>query len=105
MTEQEINKAIADHFGYDLIGGEWHMGGMLVFTETGARWKPTYCNDLNAMHEAEKSLSVPTHSDYICQLYYKTMGLGKGICDWQKLATATAAQRAEAFLKTLNLWK
>ena len=51
---------------------------------------PDYLNDLNAMHEAEKVLNDHQWDDYICQLGH-AMG-------------ATAAQRAEAFLKTLNLW-
>lgn len=77
---------------------------------------PKYLNDLNAMHEAEKA--VPRHlwSDY-------TMALRRNIrrdCEKpecyvigaersQLIADfwfyhATAAQRAEAFLRTLNLW-
>lgn len=60
---------------------------------------PDYLNDLNAMHEAEKVL------DGMCQLNY----LGKlhennHYCSWGGTC-ATASQRAEAFLKTLNLWK
>ena len=62
---------------------------------------PDYLHDLNAMHEAENTLlkndALLWHkyasfldSDYINQPY--TVG-------------ATAAQRAEALLRTLNLWK
>ena len=101
MTEQEINKAIADYLGYDLIGGEWHRGGMLVFTETGARWKPTYCNNLNAMHEAEKVLDDDQGYAYSRHLQHETRSVIIGYA----VLHATAVQRAEAFLKTLNLWK
>jgi len=59
---------------------------------------PNYLNDLNAMHEAEKHLlkndallwhryAAYLDSDYVNQPY--TVG-------------ATAAQRAEAFLRTIN---
>lgn len=56
---------------------------------------PDYINDLNAMHEAEGALKFKQQSDYCIQLqnledYY-----------W----SATAAKRAEAFLRTLGLWK
>ena len=52
---------------------------------------PDYLNDLNAMHEAEKTLKVSEIIPY-----------GENVGHDMK---ATAAQRAEAFLKTLNLYK
>jgi hypothetical protein len=55
-------------------------------------------NDLNAMHEAEKVLVSRNNwelCDYVHKLHAATTG-------WPALATA--AQRAEAFLRTLNLW-
>jgi hypothetical protein len=67
---------------------------------------PDYLNDLNAMHEAEKVMPYGKLGDYLNRLVELT-----GYCDtktWTKanfdLNTATAAQRAEAFLRTLNLW-
>ena len=112
MNKEEQRIAIAEACGWRDIhtfreyDGTCVIDGVYKNNPDGFRTIiPDYLNDLNAMHEAEKVLTVSQHSDYICQLYYKTMGLGKGICDWQKLAGATAAQRAEAFLKTLNLWK
>jgi hypothetical protein len=58
---------------------------------------PDYLNDLNAMHEAEKRLRNQFNT--VEEAY------------WRNLAHvqphpiyATAAQRAEAFLRTLNLW-
>jgi hypothetical protein len=60
---------------------------------------PDYLNDLNAMHEAEKHLGDPTlYDEYSDNLRRAMDGVG---WTWH----ATAAQRAEAFLKTLNLWK
>lgn len=63
---------------------------------------PDYLADLNAMHEAEMALSDTTRMSYINNLAIATGGN-----EWSKwpTATATAAQRAEAFLKTLNLWE
>lgn len=79
----------------------WHKGNQNL------RKPPDYLNDLNACHEMEKclpdvnalaryadeldKLCVPVH---ICSLTH-----------WQATVMATAAQRCEAFLKTLNLWK
>jgi hypothetical protein len=66
-----------------------------------------YLNDLNAMHEAEEVLTAKQSSAYWCIL--QSIGKpwpekGKGAMFWQS-THATAAQRAEAFLKTLQLWE
>jgi hypothetical protein len=73
-------------------------------------WIPDYLNDLNAMHEAEKVLNSVQRGEYTCLL-----GDMNGVpdrADWENVPKAiraacfsTAAQRAEAFLRTLNLWK
>ena len=57
---------------------------------------PDYLNDLNAMHEAEKVLTSPQWDKYTVALLFAT--------EHRMFCAATAAQRAEAFLKTLNLW-
>lgn len=54
---------------------------------------PDYLNELNAMHEAEKVLTLNQHFDYTGRLE-KTLN---GFC-------APADQRAEFFLRTLGLW-
>jgi hypothetical protein len=63
---------------------------------------PHYLNDLNAMHEAEKVLDSNQAARYAQTLTSIA---------WQSEQptfapmTATAAQRARAFLETLDLWK
>jgi hypothetical protein len=64
---------------------------------------PDYLNDLNAMHQAEKVLRKvmkPSDNDTI---------IGDRMHDYAEHINyafdATAAQRAEAFLKTLNLFQ
>jgi hypothetical protein len=62
--------------------------------------------DLNAMHEAEKQLldNSELARKYIIALSEPTQEPYK--CSWYAhLWHATASQRAEAFLRTLNLWK
>lgn len=63
---------------------------------------PDYLNDLNAMHEAEKVLTTRDASSYCKEIYKIT-----ACPEWASFPVihATAAQRAEAFLRTLNLWK
>jgi hypothetical protein len=66
---------------------------------------PDYLNDLNAMHEAESKALRDGYS------YWKFIELLDGLVKHGEhvdyvadRASATAAQRAEAFGKTLNLW-
>ncbi len=75
-------------------------------TENCLRHFPKYESDLNAMHEAEKSLDDDLDLDYSENLESVTgtrWGANNSY-DMSKYRSATAAQRAEAFLKTLNLW-
>ena len=70
----------------------------------GVKWGtpalPDYTNDLNAMHEAEKILNGDEQHTFEMHLL-QMPDLG-----WEIKGThATAAQRSEAFLKTINLWK
>ena len=68
---------------------------------------PDYLNDLNAMHEAERyqnfhleSRLDPKAQDYrgeLMKICLRDMS--------NDIFSATAAQRAEAYLKTLNLWE
>jgi hypothetical protein len=60
---------------------------------------PDYLNDLNAMYEAEKAL-LPFESDkWQSYVFWLAQLAPLGGRDH-----ATAAQRAEAFIRTLNLW-
>jgi len=62
---------------------------------------PDYLNDLNAMHEAEKALGQPLcyqYAERLMKLHYT------GRTPFVSVH-ATAAQRAEAFLRTLGKWE
>ncbi len=96
MNEKEQRVAIATACGWCNIGlYDDPMEGIKV--STNSAMIPDYLNDLNAMHEAEKFLSDSDKSAYWHQLNEQVQGT-------LNIAFATAAQRAEAFLKTLNLW-
>ena len=65
---------------------------------------PDYLNDLNAMHEAVKTLPQnmkPRYFSCLCAVVSGAIALW----GYSEATEATAAQRAKAFLKTLNLWK
>ena len=63
---------------------------------------PDFLNDLNAMHEAEKRLTEQQEFHYHDELH-KLCNKGKRHACYESIR-ATAAQRAEAFLRTLKLW-
>ena len=90
MTNEQINAAITEAIGAD------------------PHWKcaKDYCSDLNAMHEAEKVLSATqriTYADQLCIIW--TGRDDRAVPIWFWITEATAAQRAEAFLKTLGKWE
>jgi len=60
---------------------------------------PNYFSDLNAMHEAEKILTAQQRRSYVSYIF----NLPASECESNTFATA--AQRAEAFLKTISLWE
>ena len=64
---------------------------------------PDYCNDLNAMHEAEKVLTPEQLVDYCA--FSLRVATGEGCVTDYKMIRATAAQRAEAFLRTIGKWE
>jgi transposase len=104
MTDEQINAAIADACGWTKINVEHRSGisptnGLMM----GAEFFPKYTKDLNAMHEAEKVLM----NDWANQKSYLEW-LG---CEDDSMKTiiaitsATARQRAEAFLRTMGKWE
>jgi hypothetical protein len=65
---------------------------------------PNYLNDLNAMHDAEKIIPRQIfHVDY----WQKGYGRFQQILSSLTITpySATAAQRAEAFLRTIGKWE
>jgi hypothetical protein len=128
MSPEAQRIAIAEVFGLDIIydpagpsdrPDAWQTA---YFTPSAAeqrrkRWPfsfvvkiiPDYLNDLNAMHEAEASLTDEQHSAFRKHLAsvvgerespsYSTPG-------WRRrYVSSTAAQRAEAFLRTIGKWE
>jgi hypothetical protein len=86
MTDEQINLAITEA------------------TNADPHWKcaKDYCNDLNAMHEAEKTLFP-----YYARVYANKLArvTGADYSDDTEYFCATARQRAEAFLLTLGKWE
>ena len=104
MTNEQINIAIAEALGKAV---EWHdeapywlgmWSSVREGNESFAEFNPAY--DLNAMHEAEKTLDDYQYFNY-CRHHLpdtQRSEIAQG-------RTATARQRAEAFLKAIGKWE
>ena len=70
---------------------------------------PDYLNDLNAMHEAVRVLTDAQRSDFRLHLSKVWTRDYNSRCGFYPThddsCNATARQRAESFLRTLNLWQ
>jgi hypothetical protein len=113
ITERldRINIAIAEACGWtdaEIIGKEnpTPFGIMPNERNEGDNYRliPNYCNDLNAMHEAEGFLGPKDYQSFRWILW----GLVKRplVTEWFRAQlSATARQRAEAFLRTIGKWE
>lgn len=74
--------------------------------DNGQQGIPDFCSDLNAMQEAEKVLTNEQWELFCDELLWsKNKKEHSAYTACRVGLSATTAQRAEAFLRTLNLWK
>ena len=106
MSPQEQRVAIAEACGWKKEGSLW------ICPVTKRGWAtdyppPNYPADLNAMHEAENVLDSTNGGikSPDCLRYAYAGNLYRIVPEDMQPARATAAQRAEAFLRTLGKWK
>ncbi len=114
MTPEQQRIAIAETCGWKITEtAVTYPNGLVIgfhppeyVREVFLKACPDYLNDLNAMHAAV--MSLPDRNAYLRELQIVT-------ADWKndpeddhwldRMTDATAAQRAKAFLKALNLWQ
>ena len=120
MKDHEINQAIAESVGWkwfdhpDTLAKTkgWTLPNSVATNPDGELVSPNsvpdYCNDLNAMHEAEKTFFRSSNAweyftiNLICVLKASSMvELDVMVC----LLQATARQRGEAYLRTIGKWR
>ena len=82
-----------------------------VWWKPGSGWEdhrdtPHYPNDLNAMHEAWKTLTPSQKTRFESEIYSVVIGDNdyNRNDDAPYITNATAAQRAEALLRTIGKW-
>jgi hypothetical protein len=111
MNKEKQRIAIAEICGYNRtssvsgIGPAWAKGAE-YFTRL-----PDYLNDLNAMHEAEKTLTDEQIARWqrdlwlTCENDFYALEACAPPIVLRRFISATAAQRAEAFLRTIGKWE
>lgn len=131
LSQEEKRVKIAETCGF-VKSPKFTVNGMPIYECNGklfatrvapidkADFLPDYFNDLNAMHKAENVLTDEQRFRFACMMgeivlatpddlpNYELTDYGPGswagMKEVSRVISATAAQRAEAFGKTLNLW-
>jgi len=108
MSDEQINISIAEACGWKSIGRAWVKRVIIQDaweSPSGEiRTLRNYCNDLNAMHEAVKTLQQnlkPRYFSCLCTVVSGAISLN----GYSAAIEATSRQRAEAFLKTIGKWE
>ena len=110
MSEEEINIAIAEYRGWQILEPEVHKAityHWAIEPDGSKSILPDYCNDLNLMREAEKLLDDDQWLEYMLNLQdvlQRDPNRGKWIV-CQDNMQATASQLAKAFVITIGKWK
>jgi len=111
MKPEQQRIAIAEACGWKLVEDNpdyepyWEDPKGNMIAKVGFQNRlPDYLNDLNAMHEAEKALNELSWMHYLRNLAEIVRKPKQCEIQISQYVHATAAQRAEAFLRTLNLW-
>jgi hypothetical protein len=110
MNKEKQRIAIAEAIGWTDVKGTKGVHPKARFKGRGYAddWiaLPDYLSDLNAMHDAEKMMTKDQWLWYTVNLLLAAKD-GSFVIDvnMKTMAHATAAQRAEAFLRTIGKWE
>ena len=103
MSEEEINIAIAEYRGWQILEPEVHRAftyHWAIEPDGSKSILSDCCNDLNAMREVEMTLSNEIYEEYWNQLIFVCMNEGE-----ERMNSASAKLRAKAFVITIGKWK
>lgn len=109
MTDEQINQRIAEACGWECLAPDvWHHGivGYSKDTHGIVRSRiPDYCNDLNAMYEAEEQMDEIDWVFFMTELAGLVRLPKQAEVQIKQLVHSTARHRAQALLKTLGKWE
>jgi len=111
MTPHEINLAIGKSLGFEQCPTAMCQGfppELCYRKDTYIGELPDFYESLDRMHEVERSMPQAYYTcwlDNLCLITCGENGQMDGSYDEvSKMLLATSQQRAEAYLRTLNLW-
>jgi hypothetical protein len=122
MTTDEQRIAIAQACGWQIVQTtkyawvvisplnmevSWSSCDGVIDDRPASYYLPDYLGDLNACHEMEQVLTyeqAEIFEDELCDVAKSANDVLENPAPWRFVFHATAAQRAEAFLRTLGLW-
>jgi len=109
MTDEAINKAIAEFDGYKSVVFNKGWKGWIFARNSEVQVNiPDYCNDLNAMRKVLlKLISTEQQNQYInniAEVCWADVSRSNNQVVFNQL-TASARQQAIAFVKTIGKWK
>lgn len=104
MSDEELRIKVAELCGWKCVhrSGSWIVGWM--DSPSKDEEVPEYCEDLNAMHEAELMLDIDGKIPLRSSVYLDCLADITGTTRMglqQEIVMATAGQRAEAFVLTM----
>jgi hypothetical protein len=105
MSDEQINIAIAEACGWKHIA--FNRGWIKAGDGETQCVIPNYCNDLNAMNEAEDKLEGMNKAEFavqLCRVVGKDWPSGIGGGSFAHIH-ATAREKAEAFLRVKGKWE
>lgn len=118
INNEEINIAIAESLGWKNCKvlpkpqKYWDVSNVPEMVRIGSPpvagscTFPDYCNNLNAVREAEERLDDKQRRDFAFRLLLALCdGSAADLSEYFDLLHASARQRAEAYLKTLGKWQ
>lgn len=116
MTNEEINRAIAEHLRWTQVRvipphprrkseGSTIAGNPPATSKDRSILVPNYAEDLNALHEAEKTLDDHEHDRMRNQLWLLMIKTTERNKTSRRVHSAEARERAEALLRTIGKWK
>lgn len=104
MTDEEINRTIAEYLGVlvpEVQRPESLWPDVAIAKAYNRHCVPDYCNDLDAMHEAEKTLIGKLINGFRAEGIYENILDRRFKVSWH----AAARQRAETFVRTIGKWR
>ena len=108
MTDLQINQLIAEYCGWQILEPEVHPTityHWAIEPDGSKSILPDYCNDLNAIHEAENTLKDPIQQSFYAEYLGDCNSFEKGEYPTFRFVNSTAKERAVAFLKVVGKWE